>query len=197
MPTLQSIAEGVHKQIYPIQSDEVAIKLPYFIDAAKGHYAYRLWELNRAENSNGEVSVPASLLTPKTINVVDKKASIKDLKALRSLPHNMWLQSVGEFDCNGCKYVIMDLNKWKMLCTDKSRTKNQKAVVVVGDFLNFPDGTFNENGEVDIVYANMGESLDKTTTIDEAIGDLVRRYLLETFGKRMPADKTNDSNPDR
>jgi hypothetical protein len=197
LPTLQSIAEGVHKQIYPSQNDESAIKLPYFIDAAKGHYAYRIWELNRSENAMGEATVPPVLLSPYTLTVTDKKASIKDLKALRSLPHNMWLQSVGEFECDGCRYVVMDLDKWKKLCNDRSRTKKQKAVVVIGDYLQFPDGTFDDKGKVDIIYANMGEGLDKTTTIDEAIGDLVRRYLLETFAKRFPADKTNDSNPDK
>lgn len=197
MPTLQSIAEGVHKQFYPVQGDETAIKLPYFIDAAKAHYAYRIWELNRAENAQGEATVPPILLSPYTLTVKDKKANIKELQALRSLPHNTWLQSVGEFECEGCRYVVMDINKWKLLCDDKSRTKKTKAVVVVGDFLQFPDGTFDEKNEVDIIYANMGEGLDGTTTIDEAIGDLVRRYLLETFAKRFPADKTNDSNPDK
>jgi hypothetical protein len=197
--TLESIARGVHIQLYPAQSDEPPIDYEVILEAAKSHYAYRVWEMNRLEvNSIGENNIPTSLLTIGTLNVDDNGvADISKLKALTSLPSNSWIQSLGGVECGDCEYDIMDLNKWKLLCKDKSRRIGNKAVIVIGNTMRFVEGLFGEDRNVEIVYANLGGNADKYAEIDQAIGDMVRNHLLNVFGKRFPFDKTNNSNPDK
>lgn len=198
MPTLEAIARGVHTIIYPSQNDETPIPFGVFLSAAKTHYAYRVWELNRADvRSEGENNIPTSLLSVGSLVVKEKIADISKLQAMTSLPGNTWIQSLGGFECGDCSYDIMDMNKWKLLCDDKSRKEGDKAVIVVGNTLRFVEGIFDDNEEVEIVYANMGQGVDGKTDIDQALGALVRRDLLNDFSKRNPLDKTNDSNGDK
>jgi hypothetical protein len=198
LPTLEAIARGVHIQIYPSQNDETPIKFGVFLSAAKTHYAYRVWELNRADaNGMGENNIPPSLLTVGELLVKENVADISKLQALTSLPSNTWIQSLGGFECGDCEYDIMDMNKWKLLCKDKSRKEGDKAVIVIGNTIRFPEGTFDDNETVEIVYANLGQGLNGKTEIDQALGALVRRDLLNDFSKRSPLDKTNNSDGDK
>lgn len=193
--TLKSIAELVYRQVYPNPSDEAPITLVEFIESAKLEYAYRLWERNRLEMRDGaDNDVASNLLSRATLPVKDKTASIADINPLRSLPSNTWLQLVGGVECGDCKYVVMDLNKYKLLCDDESRGDN-KAVIPMGSNLYFPDGLFDNKNEIDIVYANLGSDLDDDTNVDEAVGNLVRTNLFNIYSKQMPEDKTNNSNP--
>jgi hypothetical protein len=91
----------------------------------------------------------------------------------------------------------MDINKWKLLCKDKSRKIGDKAVIVTGNKLQFVEGVYGNTEEVEIVYANTGGDIDVETEIDQALGALVRRDLLNDFSKRYPLDKTNNSNGDK
>ena len=195
MGSLQSYAELAWRQVYPNPSDETNISLVEFIETAKGEYAYGVWEQNRLENYQlGENNIPPTLLTEIEIEVKDKVADISHVKAMRSLPNNTWIQQIGEFECKGCRYLIMDLNKYKLLCDDDSRNEFEKIVIVLGKTLRFPDGTFKEDGKVDMVFANLGTELDEELEIDDALGSVIRRKLIDIYSKRSAEDKTNISN---
>lgn len=195
MGSLQSYAELAWRQVYPNPNDETNITLIEFIETAKGEYAYGVWEQNRLENYQmGENNIPPTLLTNIEIIVKDKIADISHVKAMRSLPNNTWIQQIGEFECDGCKYLIMDLNKYKLLCDDDSRNDLEKIVVPLGKSLRFPNGTFEKDGKVQMIFANLGTEVDEVLEIDDALGSLVRRKLVDIYSKKAPEDKTNNSN---
>ena len=195
MGSLQSYAELAYRQVYPNPNDETNITKEEFIETAKGEYAYGVWEQNRADNYQlGENNIPPTLLTNIELIVKDKIADISHVKAMRSLPNNTWIQQIGEFECDGCKYIIMDLNKYKLLCDDDSRTDLDKIVIPLGKSLRFPDGTFEKDGKVQMIFANLGTSVDEELEIDDAIGAMVRRKLVEIYLKKSMEDKTNNSN---
>lgn len=193
MASLQAIAELAWRQIFPNPSDETSITKEEFIETAKVEYATKVWEFNRAERlSTGQDNIQPSLLSEATLTVVDKQADISELNALRSLPNNTWIQGLGEIGCAECEYVILDLNKYRLLCDDDSRDKSKKPAIVLGKKIIFPEGAHKP--EVSIIFANMGSELDGETEIDDAIGGLVRRALIDIYGKRFPEDKSNNSN---
>lgn len=190
--TIQAIAELCYRQLFPNPNDEANITKAEFIATAKVEYAYRLWEMNRAElQQTGENNIPPNLLTMGTLIVESGKANIKDLKALRSLPNNTWIQSLGGVACGDCRYVLMDMNKWKLLCDDDSRG-HDKAAIPLGTEILFPDGTFEKDNKVPIVYAST-QNVDGKIEVDDAIGGLIRRSLIDIYGKRFPEDKSNNS----
>lgn len=195
MGSLQSYAELAYRQVYPNPNDETPVTLVEFIETAKGEYAYGVWELNRADVYQlGENNIPPTLLSEYELEVKDKVADISKVKAMRSLPNNTWIQQIGSFDCEGCKYLIMDLNKFKLLCDDDSRTPFEKIVVVLGKTLRFPNGTFEEDGKVPMIFANLGTELDEELEIDDAIGAMIRRKLVDMYSKKAAEDKTNNTN---
>lgn len=194
MASLLEISELAYRQLFPNPNDEANITLAEFIATAKVEYAYRLWEMNRAElQQTGENNIPSNLLSFTTLIVEKGKANIKDLKALRSLPNNTWIQSLGGIACGDCRYVLMDMNKWKLLCDDDSRGDN-KAAIPAGAEILFPDGTFEKDGKVEMLYANMGHTIDGQIEVEDAVGGLIRRSLIDIYSKRFPEDKTNNSN---
>lgn len=194
--TIQSIAELAHRQIFPDDADDAPITLVEFIETAKAEYAYQLWVMNRQEwQQEGENNIPPNLLSETTLTVINKQVDISKLEALRSLPQNTWIQNLGGFDCGDCRYVLMDINKWKILCDDESRTPQVKAAIVVGKTIRFPDGTFDAKGQVSMIFANMGGDVDTDMQIDDAVGGIVRRTLIDIYSKKSPTDSTNNSNP--
>lgn len=195
MASLQSISEIAWRQIFPNPNDETKVTLAEFIATAKVEYAYRIWQQNKEDLAKGmDNNVPSSLLSTETLTVEDDKASIKDLKALRSLGNNSWIQLLGgEKGCSDCHYTVMDLNKWKLLCDDESR-QNDKAAIVIGDYIKFPDGMWSDAKEVEITFANMGNNVDGLTIIEDSIAGLIRRSLIDIYGKQLfKEDKTNNS----
>lgn len=194
MGSLQSYAELAWRQVYPNPNDETNITKAEFIETAKGEYAYGVWEQNRVENQMGENNIPPTLLSEIELEVKDKVADISHVKAMRSLPNNTWIQEIGEFECKGCKYLIMDLNKYKLLCDDDSRNEFEKIVIPVGKTLRFPNGTFEQDGKVPMIFANLGTDVDEELEIDDALGSVVRRKLVDIYSRKAVEDKTNNTN---
>jgi hypothetical protein len=191
--TIQAIAELAWRQIFPNPKDETSVTKEEFIETAKLEYASQVWRFNREEKLlSGENNINPVLLSDKTLPVKEKRIDISSLGALRSLPNNTWIQSLGEIGCGECQYDIMDLNKYRLLCDDDSRNPEKKPAIVQGKSIFFPEGA--HTAEVPIVYANTGSDLDDETEVDDAIGGVVRRALIDIYGKRMPEDKTNNSN---
>ena len=195
MASLQSYAELAYRQVYPNPSDETNITLVEFIETAKGEYAYGVWEQNRLENYQmGENNIPPYLLTEVEIKVKNKSADISHIKAMRSLPNNTWIQQLGDINCNGCGYLIMDLNKYKLLCDDDSRNDTEKIAIPVGKQIKFPNDTFEQDGVVTMIFANLGTEIDEDLEIDDAMGSVVRRKLVDIYTRKSPEDKTNNTN---
>lgn len=193
--TLESIVQTVYDQVYPNGADDAAVSKIVMLEAARVSYVYRVWELNRADmNATGENNIPSNLLTEGELKVVNGEADITKLGALTSLPNISWIQSIGGFECGECKYILMDTNKYKLLCDDFSRKIGDKVVIPLRNKLKFPEGTFTTDGIVPIIYANMGKGVNGKTEINEALGYQVRMGLLKEFGVKFPEDKTNDSN---
>lgn len=195
--TLQAIAELSYRQLYPNPTDETPITLAEFIQTAKAEYANFIWQANRnLWREEGQNIIPEYLLADAKLEVKNNAVDISSLKVLRSMNFLSWIQSIRGSDdsCNGCNYVVVDNNKYRLLCNDESFTENTKFAVPMGSFITFPKGTYGK--DVYITYASLsGDRIDGTLEIDEAIGDLVRRSLIEIYGgKTNEEDKTNNSN---
>lgn len=190
--TLQETAELVFRQLFPNPSDETSITLEEFIATAKSEYAYTIWTLNRKElQETGENNVPPILLSTEELVIEDKIADISEISALRSLQGNSWIQFIGTL--GECSYVVMDLNKYKLLQDDESRNET-KAAVILGSQIYFPDGVYKSKEQ--IIFANTGENLDNRTPIDGAVAGVLRRSLFDIYSKKVAEDKTNNSNSD-
>jgi hypothetical protein len=98
---------------------------------------------------------------------------------------------LGSHECGECDYDIMTINDYKLFCNDESRT--DKAAIVIGKEIHFPDGVYTN--PIPILYANLGEDIDDSIEVDDAIGGIIRIQLFELYAKKFPVDKTNNSNP--
>lgn len=195
MANLLSIAEQVWLQIYPKATDETKTTKEEVIATAKSEYAYQLWlKLMAERREEGYLEVPSYLLSEIDLPVVDGEMDISSLKIMRGLPSEIWLQKVGEIDCK-CKYVKTTLNMAQVLCDDDSLADTDKLYYPVGKKIKFPKGV--HKSPLEIIYANSGEKVDDNIEVDDIIGGVVRRSLLEIYlGKVGPEDKTNNTSGD-
>lgn len=195
MATLQSTAELVWRQISPNPKDESAVKLEEVIASARSEYAYQFWLKWKAEKrEEGMYDVPSYLLTEKTFDVVENEIDLAGEKIMRGLEQqDKWLQHIGEIQCE-CSYVKSTVNLIQILCDDDSLADDQRTFYVIGKKIKFPRGT--HANKLPVVFANMGENVDGETEIDDTLGGIIRRSLLDLYlGKVGPEDKTNNSNP--
>lgn len=195
MANLLSIAELAWKQLFPGPSDEVKVKKEEFISTAKTEYAFQLWVTILAEKrEEGQLEVPSYLLSEKEIDVVNNVMDLTGLKIMRSLPFDIWLQNAGGI-CE-CRYVKTTFNLSQVLCDDDSLSDSDKIYYAVGKKIKFPRGVHKT--PLSITYANNGEAIDGNIEVDDAIGGMVRRSLIELYGGKIgKEDKTNNSNSEQ
>lgn len=195
MADLLSIAELAWRQIFPKGKDENKVLKEQFQADAKSEYAYQIWVKILAEKrEEGGIEIPSYLLTEKELEVIDNEMDISGLKIMRSLPSETWLQNVGGFGCK-CNYVKSTVNLSQVLCDDDSLDDADRTYYPIGKKIIFPSGTHSD--KVKIIYANNGELVDGKIEVDDAIGGIVRRSLIELYiGKVGPEDKTNNSSSD-
>lgn len=196
MANLLSICEQVFLQIQPKATDESKTTVEEIIATGKSEYAYQLWmKLMAEKREDGYLEVPSYLLTETELEVVNNVMDVSDLKIMRGLPSEIWLQKIGEIDCK-CKYIKTTLNLAQVLCDDDGLADTDKLYYAVGRKIKFPRGVHKT--PLPIIYANSGEKVDGRIEIDDIIGGVVRRTLLEIYlGKVGPEDKTNNSAGDR
>lgn len=196
MANLLAIANLAWLQINPGGNDESKVRLEQLIADAKTEYAYQLWlKLMAEKREEGMLEVPSYLLTEKEMEVLDNQMDVSYLKIMRSLPSEIWLQNIGGLSCT-CRYVKSTLNLSQVLCDDDSLGDNARTFFVVGKKIIFPQGTHKD--KLPLIYANGGENIDDFIEIDESIGAVVRRTLVEMYLGKVPMeDKTNNSNPDK
>lgn len=196
MASLLSIAELVWRQLHPNPKDEVKVKKEQVIADAKTEYAYNLWLKAKADKrEDGYFEVPSYLLTEIELDVVDNQIDISKLKIMRSLDWEVWLQNVGGVDCD-CRYVKSTLNQAQIFCDDDSLGDDARTFYVVGKKIKLPQGAHKKT--LPIIYANNGQLVDGDIEVDDAIGAMVRRSLLQLYlGNEGPEDKTNNSNSDK
>jgi len=192
MPTLQSIAELSWRTMFPSGSDETAISKEEFIESAKVEFAYQLllqyWAQRRQD---GSFDIPSYLLRQQEFAVENNQIDISGLDIARSLPNDIWLSCVGDITC-GCEYIKSTVNMAQLMCDDDS-LGDKKTYFIVGDKIRFPKGTYSN--KVPVMYAGKGLDLDGELEIDEALGAIVRQRLLELYGRPVPVDTTNNTNP--
>lgn len=192
MANLLSIAEQAWSQLFPRPGDEEAVDREDFVATAKAEYAYQLWLKMKADKrETGEVDVPSYLLSEASLEVVDDEMDISDLKIMR-LDSEMWLQNVGGTNCQ-CVYVKTTLNSNKILCEDDSLPDDYRTYYPIGKKIKFPKGVHKT--PLEIIYANNGQDVDENIEVDDAIGGVVRRSLIDIYaGKVGREDDQNDSN---
>ena len=84
------------------------------------------------------------------------------------------------------------MNLSKILCDDDSLPDDAFTFYPQGKKIIFPKGTHTT--PLSIVYANNGEEIDDTIEVDDAIGGIVRRSLIEIYGGKIGKEDTqNDS----
>lgn len=195
MANLLSIAELVWLQLNPSGSDETKIRKEQIIADSKTEYAYQMWLKMMAEKRlNGYVEVPSYLLSEKEFDVVNNEIDITGLKIMRSLDDDTWLRSIGGPGCK-CRYVKSSNNLTQLMCGDDSLSDDDKTYYPLGKKIKFPDGAHAK--KVTLVYANNGETVDGGIEVDDAIGGMVRRTLVEIYlGKTEKEDVTNNSSSD-
>lgn len=196
MANLLSIAELAWKQLFPEGSDETKVKKEQFIADSKTEYAYQLWvKILADKREEGQIDIPSYLLSEKELEVADNVMDLTGLKIMRSLPFEIWLQNVGGINCE-CRYIKSTINLSQTLCDDDSIGDNDKTYYPVGKKIKFPRGTHSK--KLTIIYANNGELVDDQIEVDDAIGGLVRRSLIELYGGKVgKQDETNNSNPEQ
>jgi hypothetical protein len=195
MANLLSIAELAWKQLFPEGSDETKVDKEQFIADSKTEYSYQLWlKILADKREEGQLDIPSYLLTETELEVVDNVIDLKGLKIMRSIPFEAWLQNVGGIDCK-CRYVKTTFNLAQVLCDDDSLDDTDKTYYAVGKKIKFPRGV--HKSPLPITYANNGEKVDGMIEVDDAVGGLVRRSLIELYaGKVGKEDKTNNSSSD-
>jgi hypothetical protein len=195
MANLNTIAELTWRQLFPNPTDEVKVKKEQFMEDAKTEYALQMWLRILEERRNeGHVEVPSYLLSEDELPVENGVMDISELKIMRGLPWETWLQNVGGVSCK-CRYIKSTLNDSQLMCDDDSLNDGDKTYYVVGKKIKFPQGVHAT--PLPIIYANNGENVDGDTEVDDSIAGLVRRALVELYGGKVgAADKTNNSNPE-
>lgn len=193
MVTLNSIAEEAWRQIGSAK-DEARIPLGVVQATALNEYSYQLLLLAWKERrDDGYYTVPSEILSEADIKVVNNEADISNLPILRSLPWESYIQGIDETNCD-CKYIKSTVNLSKILCDDDS-LGNDKTFYLLGNKMKFPKGAHSP--DLKLIYANDGSALNgEETFVSEAVGALVRQRLIDIYlGKTVPADTTNNSNP--
>lgn len=195
MANLNSIAELVWRQLFPDPTVQTKTKKEEVQASAKTEYAYQLWlKLMADKREDGYIEAPSYLLSEVELDVEDNEIDISDLKIMRGLPWEIWLQNLGGINCD-CRYVKSTVNLAQVLCDDDSLGDSDKTFYVVGKMIKLPKGAHKD--KLPLIYANSGESVDGKIEVDDTIGGIVRRSLFELYGGRIGnADKTNNDNPE-
>lgn len=190
---LNEIAELSYNQLFPKGGDESSIDKVEFQRTAFAEFSYLTWlAFLNEKNQEGYAEVPSYLLSEVEKEVVNNEMDISDLKILRSLPQEVWLQNLGGLSCK-CEYVKSTINLSQALCDDDSMGDNVRTYYVVGNKIRFPKGV--HTSPLPITFANMGNGVNGYIEIDDAIGGIVRTRLIEIYGGKIGAeDKTNNSN---
>lgn len=196
MASLREIANLAWEQVFPMPNDETSISKESFITTAKGQYAWEMWRLSKEEKAQeGFFNVPSGLLTEVILAVKDNKIDITDLPVLRALTNDKWLVNIGGLTSK-CKYIASNVNNAQLLEGDDSLPDDSKTYLVVGNSIQFPQGTF-KNPE-SIIYANDGLGInDEETFVDDAIAAIIRTKLLDIYQRKEPVDNTNNSNANK
>lgn len=190
--SLQEIAELSWSKIFPAGS-KAPVPKESFIRTAFSEWAFQtLLMAWKEKNDEGYYEVPSYLSTEVEKDIVNNEMDISDLKYFKSLPQEVWLQRIGEFNCE-CTYVKSTNNLSALLCEDDSLPDSAKTYYVQGKKIKFPKGTHKT--PLTIVFANMGEDIDGRTEVDEAIASIVRDKLDTIYlGRVPPTDETNNLN---
>jgi hypothetical protein len=166
-----------------------------FLASAKSIYAEALFLRAKEEARNeGQWNIPSVLLNEKEIDVEDGEISLKELNVLYGIPDEKWIVNIGGLNC-GCNYVKTNTNRLQVLCDDDSLDDTDRRFYVLGKKIKFPDGTHST--KLSLTYAGTDKINDKIE-IDEALGSLVRRELINLYGNKIgPEDTTNNSNNEK
>ena len=195
MANLLEIAQLVWEQIYPKPGNETTVTREQVVATAKTEYAYQLWiKIKQDKAEYGETDIPSFLLSENEMPIENNEMDISELDIMRGLDLEMWLQDINDGIPCKCKYIKTTLNKSKALCDDDALPDDAKIYYPVGNKIKFPLGA-NGAKKLNIIYANNGDEVDEEIEIDDVVGAMVRRSLLEIYlGKIGPEDKKNDSN---
>ncbi len=195
MANLLSIAELAWNQLFPNSGDDAKIRVEEFIASAKSEYAYQVWLKMKAEKAEGEFEVPSWMLSTAMLEVVDDVMDISSLKVLRGLDSSeLWLQNIGGIGCK-CRYIKSTVNRAQLLCDDDSLPDDARTFIPIDKQIEFPRGV--HTSPLPIIYINNGEKVDGKIEIDDVLGGLVRRGLLELYaGKTDKEDKTTNASSD-
>ncbi len=196
MSSLNSIAELSFRQLFPNPSDETKLKKEDFMATAYTEYAAAMWLMAKEEKrEEGVFNVPSHLLAQsEPLIVEDNRIDTSELRILRGLPNEIWLQNVGGVGCD-CQYVKSNMNQTQLLCDDDSLGGGARTYYIMGNRILFPQGTHKK--KLPIVYAKTGEDINGDIQVDDIIGKIVRDRLLQIYqGKIGQADPTNNSNPE-
>lgn len=197
MANLLEIAELTYRQIFPNPREKTAITLEEFVATAKVEYAAAMWIYHyEMINVDGFFQMPSDLISETELDVENKRIDVSSLKYLASLPGDLWIQSLGTDECD-CKLIKTTIALWNTLCDDDSLPDNVYPYYLSGKSILFPKGVPRSVKKMKILYASMGNDLDENMIeVNDYIASKVRDKLGAIYGKRVPADTTNNQNTD-
>lgn len=194
MARLNAIAELTWRQLFPKGDDETKITPEEFLATAKSEYAYQFWQKMRADKAlEGDYQIPSYLLSEANLDVVDDEMDVSSLKIMQGLDADIWLQNVGGVTCK-CLYIRSTLNNTQLLCGDDSRPEDARTYYPLSKKIVFPQGV--HTSPLKIIYANSGQDMDGNVEVDDVLAGLIRRGLIEIYGKVGKEDATNNTNSD-
>ena len=193
MANLYEICELSWRQVFPIPSENTAVTLEEFIATGKNEFAFQTLQMAWKDRAEDYYEVPAYLLAEAELEVKNNEMDISSLKTFKSLPTETWLVNIGGFGCH-CKYVKSTANLSQLLCNDDSLDNDVRTYFTLGKKLVFPQGAHKT--PLKIVYANIGEGVDGSIEVDEAISSLILQRLDALYlGRIAPVDESNNNNP--
>jgi len=193
---LNEIGNLIWLQMFPNGTDEAPISREEIITSCRTQYALAMWTMARnTKNQDGEFEVPSNILAQsEPLPVVDNEIDISELKILRGLPSEQWLQKVGSLTCE-CDYVKSTVNKANIFCdVEDGLADTTKTYYVIGKKIFFPKGTHAD--KLPIIYAVDGEDIDGMYEVDDVVAAIIQQQVLGMYmNKTGQEDTNNDGKP--
>lgn len=196
MANLNEIGQLIFNALNPNPGDETAIQREEVITSCKVQYALAMWTMARnTKNQDGEFEVPSNILAQsEPLPVFDNEMDISELKVLRGLPSEMWLQRVGSLTCE-CDYIKTTVNKAQIFCdVEDGLADTTKTYYVIGKKIYFPKGVHAD--KLPIIYAKDGEDIEGIFEVDDVVAAIIQQQVLGMYmNKTGQEDTNNDGKP--
>lgn len=191
--TLNAIAELLFDRIGPAANDEPYMEFEDVLEEVRNSYQYVIWEMYMKNRQDGERNAYTALLRRKRYPA-DNPINVSDLSFV-SLPYDAGVAMVIPYDDKNQVVGRPFVPTNPALAYMPSRIKSAGSFYRVQGELFFPEGYPDCVKGFDVLY--MGVPDDDTLSVPRDIAEMTRDKCWNKIkeGREIPADNTNNSNP--